>query len=650
MSPSGRRGPCRPDPARRVDARGTPASPSPSRPGVRRPAPTALAALVAAALQGVSPVASAQTAGATRLDAVSVTATRSPSRVDETVAEVTVIEREEIERARSLSFAELLARQPGLQIGTTGGPGQSASVFVRGLESRHTLLLVDGVRLGSALGGTTPFNNLPIEAFERVEIVRGPLSALYGSDAVGGVIQGFTRRARPGFSPNASLLLGTERTAQASAGFGFRGGAFDGAVQLTRFTTDGISATTPNADAFTYEPDRDGFRQTAGTLRLGWQLTSDWRLDATSLESRGTVRADEGPGSDPRGELRTRVRSLQASGRLADGWTTRLTAAASSDGYRSVGSAFGEGLFRTAQEQYAWENTVATPVGTAVALVERIEQRVDYGDFVLPTTRRSIDAVGLGLSGEAARHAWQLGARHDRNSQFGNQSTGSIGYGYALTPALRVGATYGTSFVAPDFGRLYFPGFSNPNLRPEEGRHAELAVRWSAGGHTLRAAWVDNRIEDYFVNGPGFVPINVDRARVDGAVLSYAGRLPGWLLGASYEHLDPRNDAPGDPNFGNRLQRRSKQALRASVDREFGAWSAGGTATAYSDRFEDAANTRRIGGFSTLDLRADRRIDRDWTVGLRLNNVADKRYETALGFAQLGRSAYVVLSWAPPSR
>lgn len=583
------------------------------------------------------------------LDAVTVTATRTPSRVSEAVAEVTVVERDEIERATGRTLAELLARQPGLQFSSNGGLGKTSGLFIRGLEPRHTLLLVDGVRLGSATVGTPSFDNLPLAAIDRIEIVRGPLSSLYGSEAVGGVVQVFTRRGQPGLQPNAFATLGSNRFAQIGGGLGFGTGALDGAVQVVHTGTRGFSATNSRAQFGNHDPDADGFRQNAGSLRLGWQLAPDWRLEGFALESDGRTDYDDGPGTASRARIRNGVQSLAASGKVLDGWRTRLAYGRSTDVYDTLSSASAFtplGATRTVQTQLSWENALATPVGTLLALAERIEQEVARPMQPYAVADRSIDAFALGLAGERERHAWQAGVRRDANSQFGSQTTGSVGYGYAFAPQWRAGASYGTSFVAPSFNQLYFPGFGNPDLQPEEGRHSEVSLRWSSGAQTVRAAWVDNRIRGYIPSGP--LPANVPRTRIDGLVASWEGRWRTVVAGASYEHLDPRNLTEG-PNAGRQLVRRAKDALRAQADWFLGDYAFGGTLSAFSERYEDAANTLRMGGFTTLDLRADWRYDRAWTVGLRLNNLAGKAYETAYGFNQPGREAYLTLRWSPPS-
>lgn len=584
----------------------------------------------------------------TQLDTVAVTATRTPTRIADTVADVTVLTRTDIERADGRTLAELLVQQPGLQFASNGGLGKTASIFIRGLEGRHVLLLVDGMRVGSATVPMPSFDNLPLESIERIEIARGPLSALYGSDAVGGVVQVFTRRAAEGVRGNAKVSAGSHRYGQVAGGVAAGQGAFDLAVQVQHTENRGSSATNPNVPFGSFNPDDDGFRQDAGTLKAGWQLAPGWRLEGLVLESNGLTQLDDGPDADARAKLRNAVQTVKLSGRINDAWQTRLSVARSVDVYDTLSSASlftSLGPISSVQRQVSWENEVTTPIGTALALLERLEQDVSKTDGQYDVNSRRIDAVGLGINGSAAGHFWQASVRSDRNSQFGHQNTGAAGYGWQVAPAWRVGASIGTSFVAPSFNQLYWPGFGTPTLQPEEGRHAELNLRWSAGEHALRAAWFGNRIRGYIPSGPQ--PQNVPRARIDGVTIAYDGRLAGLDVGASLDHVDPRNATQGNAALDKQLPRRAKNALRAQADWQQGPWRAGATFVAFSSRYDDAMNTTRLGGYGTLDLRADWAFAPDWRFGVRLNNLADKAYETVSGYDQPGRELFVSLRWAP---
>ena len=577
---------------------------------------------------------------------VTVTATRTPTRLADVVADITVIGREELQRSEARTLPELLSQQAGLQFSSNGGLGKTASIFIRGLEARHTLLLVDGVRVGSATVGSPSLDNLPLESIERIEIVRGPMSSLYGSGAMGGVIQVFTRKAPQGLTGNAKVAVGSGRFGQVATGLGWGNGPFDAALQVQRTTTRPDSATNPRVPFGSYNVDDDGFGQIGGSLRLGWSIGGDWRLEFTGLQSKGLTALDDGPGADARARLENRVAALAARGTVLPGWTTRVSVGSSTDVYdtRSSASVFASlGATRTRSRQATWENTVATPVGNLLLLAERMSEEVSRPGAAYSVSQRDIDGLVLGLSGSAGGHVWQASARRDRNSQFGGISTGALAYGYALSPQLRLGASFGTSQTLPSFNQLYFPNFGNPSLIPEEGRHTEVNLRWTSGVHNVRAAAYGHRYRNFISSGPQ--PANLPRATVDGLSLSYAATWQALDLGVSFDHVEPTNATTGS-SFGRQLPRRAQDALRISADHPWGAWRLGATVAAFSGRFDDAANTTRLAGYATLDLRADWALARDLTLGLRLNNVGGEVYETVLGYNQPGRQAVASLRYA----
>jgi vitamin B12 transporter len=581
----------------------------------------------------------------TTLPEVVVTASRVPMRVDRSVAQVTVLGRADIERAAGHSLPELLAQQAGVQSVAYGGWGQASSIALRGLEGRHTLLLIDGVRYGSATLGTPVFDNLSLDQIERIEIVRGPMSSLYGSDAVGGVVQIFTRRGKPGFQANAGLSLGSHRYSNTHAGVGFGDARWDVAAQVAHLETRGFSATNAAAP-FSFNPDDDGFRQHSGSLQVGLKLGGDWRLAARAFQARGVSSIDDGPDAEARARLRSEVLGLELEGSALAGWKTLTRIAQSTDRSTALSSAspfVTLGSFATKQLQLTRQDSVQTPWGEAVLVGEYLRQEVQTPDGDFPVRQRRVLGVSAGLQGQRAAHSWQGSVRHDRNSQFGHQNTGALGYGYDLTPQWRVGAALGSSFKAPSFNDLYYPQFGNPNLKPEQGKSLELSLRYVRAAHQVRAAFFEHRIKSYITANPS--AFNVLRARVDGLSLTYEGKVADTRMLLSYEHLDAFNRDAG-AGVGKLLPRRARNVFKAGVDRAFGAVSVGADMQALGQRFDDAANKTKLGGYTVLDLHAQWRPAAQWTVSAHLNNLGDKRYETAAGYNRPGREAYVSLGYA----
>lgn len=598
-----------------------------------------------AAVSAVAQVAATPSAAAT--EQIVITATRTPQKVSDVVAEVTVIDRAMLDRSEGRSLVEVLSQAPGLQFANNGGFGKPSSLFVRGLEARHLLLLVDGVRVGSATVGTPSLDNLPLDVIDRIEIVRGPMTSLYGSSAMGGVIQVFTRRGSPGVHGNARLSAGSRSYGLASAGVSVGEGGFDLAAQVQHQRTRGFSAANPKAQFGSYNPDDDGFRQNAGSVRAGYTFAPGWRIEGLALESRGRTQYDDGPDADARAALRNSLQSLQVAGTVLEGWRTQLSFGRSLDRYDTQASASPFttlGPLDTVQRQLTWENRVGLPVGEALVLLERLEQDVSRTGDPFEVSDRHIDALALGYSATIGQADLQASLRRDRSSQFGGKTTGAIAAAWRFSEAWRAGGSYGTSFTAPSFNQLYYPGFGNPDLLPEEGRHAELFGQWVGLSQNVRLTAYRHRYDGFISSGPR--PDNIPKVSIDGATLAWEGRFDALMLTASVDHVDPVNDTAGSSANGKLLPRRAKQAAKASADYSLGAWQLGASVQAYSHRFDDTANSLRVGGFGVLDLRADWVFARDWTLGLRLNNASGKTYETVYGYNQPGREGFVTLRWA----
>ena len=569
-----------------------------------------------------------------------VTATRSESRADAVMSDVTVITREDIERGTGRTVSELLARVSGVQMAGNGGLGKSSSVFIRGTEGRHVLLLVDGVRYGSATLGLANFDNIALENIERIEVLKGPASALYGSDAVGGVVQIFTRKGTPGLHPYASVTVGSAERREVAAGLS--GGTADVGYSLgvQNLREKGFSATNPRVAFNLFNPDADGFSQSSVNASVDWKFAPGWKADARVFQANGSTQFDNGPSAfDAKTDTVSKVLGLGVEGQLTASWKSRLALGKSEDLSNSFSSAV-PSVFNTVQDQWAWLNEIATPLGKVVAGYERVVQKVG-GTTTYSVDRRTTNSWLAGLNGAAGAHSWQLNLRRDQDSQFGDATTGLAGYGFKFTPEWRAHAAYGSSFKAPTFNQLYFvsPFFNgNPSTQPEYGRSSELGVAYAAGGHEVKLTYFANRIKGFI--SATTVVTNVPYARIDGWTLAYEGQKDAWTYRAALDLLDARNELTQL-----KLPRRADRQLTAGVDYTAGAWKFGTTLLAASNRFDNAANTVPLGGYATVDIHADYALAKDWSVQARINNLGDKPYETAAGYNQAGRSTYVTLRY-----
>lgn len=607
------------------------------------------------------PMASLAALPATELDQVIVTAHRTAVPLAESIAPTQVIEREEIERSQARSLPELLHGRAGVQVTSNGGPGALTSVFMRGSESDHVLVLVDGVRIGSVTAGLAALQDLPTEQIERIEIVRGPLSALYGPDAIGGVIQVFTRRTAGALRPHARVGVGSHRLREASAGLGGEVGRGWFGVDAAFQRTDGINAcrgsATLSTGCFVDEPDRDGYRNRSLNLRGGLALSDSLTLDASALRAEAFNAFDGSLYGGNEADNVSQVVGLTLTLQASD--TVRLTARAgrSDDKSRTYfrdhasGARADVGRIDSRRDSASLQADVAlTPAQQLGVGVDLLDDRVSATTAYAQTQRRN-NAAFVQYHARMGAHRLQGSLRVDDNQQFGGHVTGSLGWGLDLSDTLRLDASVGTGFKAPTFNDLYFPGSESPDLAPERSRTANLGLHRHAawGGWSINL--FQSQVRDLIVfvyPPPDYIGqgMNIDRARIRGGELAFNRRIDDWSFVGALSHVEPRDHSHGD-HHGHLLPRRARTTARLDVDRSLGALQLGVTGQFASGRYDNPANTVQVAGSGTLDLRAAWAVHPDWTVEARATNVFDNRYETVAWYYQPGREYGLALRYHP---
>jgi vitamin B12 transporter len=579
---------------------------------------------------------------------VVVTAARGPQTVEELVADVTVITADEIARSGVQSLAEILQRQPGLEIIRNGGPASVSGVFIRGANRGQTLVLVDGLRVSSSSVGAPSFEAVPVSQIERIEILRGPASSLYGADAIGGVIQVFTREPTAGFQGRVEAIYGSDATRGASAGVSGTLGPLRLSLNAGGRKSDGFNATTPDA-AFIYNPDRDGHENADVGLNATLALAPGHEVFAQLLRNRLDAQYDGGDGNfDDRTFTTLTTWQFGSRDRWTDAWSTTLRVGESTDDSLST-SAFGDAFFRTRQRQYAWQNDFTVPLGKASLALERREERLDENAGFAVTARNTNAIVGVWQL-RYDEHALQANLRHDRSNQFGGETTGSLAWGWRFLPAWRVTASAGTAFKAPSFNDLYYPGFSKPDLGPEKSRNVEASLAWNgrAADVALQAravAW-HNRVDDLIVFqcDASFVcaPQNVADATLRGVTLTGEATWRETNVRVSLDLQDPKDDATG-----HLLPRRAKRHGTLVLAQRVGPVRLGVEMIASSRRYDDAENLRPLAGYAIFNLTAEWRVGHGVTLFARGDNVFDRDYVLATGYATGGAMAFVGVRWQP---
>lgn len=577
------------------------------------------------------------------LSTVIVTATRTRTAVD-SLAAVTVITREEIERAQALSVQDVLRSVPGVQVSASGGLGKATSVFLRGTNEDHVLVLVDGVKVGSATLGTTAFENLPLAEIERIEVVRGPRSSLYGSEAVGGVIQIFTRRGSPGLAPAFAVGGGSFSTAHASASLSAGDARSWFHVSASRLTSEGYNVR----DAAPPEPDADGYDNTAFALRAGYRFGRGVQAEAHVLESAGLTEFDGGFVNEA--DLRQRVLGARLALRPAASWGATLLAGRSIDEQENLFNGEARSRFDSIRDNLSLLNELSLSERYLWTFgLDLQRDRVESTTGFTRDARRNAGAFTQ-LAVAFAGHDFLVSVRRDDNEQFGGATTGAAAWGWSPAENVSVRAAFGTAFKAPTLNQLYFPGFGNPALEPERSESIEVGVTGDTRWGELSASAYRTIVRDLVTFDPAtFFPENVASARLHGLELSWVLALADWRLETGVDVLDAENRSRG-ADRGKLLPRRARRVLRLQLDRDFGRGRLGARLLAEGRRYDDLANEVPLGGFARLDLLGEYTLGPEWRLQLRVENVLDRGYETAASFNAPGRGVFATLRYARDDR
>lgn len=541
------------------------------------------------------------------LDPIVVTATLGPRTVGESLSSVTVIEEEDIRRQNPREINDLLMGQPGLDIATNGSYGKTASIFTRGVGSESTVLLVDGIRVRSATTGGAPWQFVSPQLLQRIEIVRGPRSSLYGADAAGGVVQGFTRGSASEPRGWVSAGAGNFDTQQTGAGVSGREGRNGYSFAVNNFRTDGTEVFADGEDK--------GYRNTSGVASLSHHLDNGGEVSVLMMRAEGNTEFEGG-------ESEFAIQTLGAKMDLiaTDYLRSSIQFSESRDEADTVRGTR-ESTFNTRTRTARWQNAVTAGVHEFVVGLEHMNDEVS-GTTDYDESSRTNDAIFSQATFNFGPTDVLLSLRRDDNEAYGAETTGGVALGYALDRNHRLRSSYSTAFKAPSFNDLYFPGFGDPELKPEQAESVEVGMSGRYQTWFWDLAIYQTDVEDLSLTD-GQTAGTVPEARIRGIELGSGLEVGEWKLGGAITLMDPRN-----PANDNRLRRRTHQTARLDIDRSLGAWSFGGSLAAQGYRYNDAENEDRLPGFATVNLRTGWEFARDWTASLTVNNVFDKQYTT----------------------
>ncbi|OEO23668.1 TonB-dependent receptor [Pseudomonas sp. J237] len=592
-----------------------------------------------------------------------VTSGRQAEPVAKATAATSVFERKDIERLQVRSVAELLERVPGVNFSHTGGAGSQTGLFLRGTSTAQTLILVDGQRIASASSGTSSLEFLSPDQIERIEVVRGARSALYGSDAIGGVIQIFTRKGDgQGLKPTMRFGIGSDSTYERSLGLSGGDGQTQFNLGAALDETQGIDATR---DAYGANGDEDAYRNRSLSLNLSHQFNDQIEAGFSVLDQRGQSEFDDVFGTSlPTVDFQVSSISGYLDATVNDVWSNRLEVGHSEDKRDTSNDLTNSGnsQFFTYRDSANWVNTLQLTSNQQVLVgLDWYEDRLhtdDSVDFVEDS--RWNRAAFIQHRYTAEKFSTELGLRHDDNQQFGSENTWNAALTVPMNERNEVILSYSEGFRAPTFNDLYYPDFcsggfcfasANPDLKPETSKSYEVQWRSRFGTSSeLQMSLYRTDLKDAIVLDQNFIPQNTQRARINGFETSLKQEWFGWQSNLALSLIDPR-----DRETGHTLPRRAKRTLSLDLDRQFGDFSVGTNLRAVSGRFDDAANTIELGGYGLVDLRGSWQASREVSFDLKLNNLFDKDYSDATystpngryGYTTEGRTALFAVTWTP---
>ena len=608
-----------------------------------------------------------------RLDDVVVTASRTAQTVDQALAAVTVITREEIERSQATSVQELIRRAPGVQVSGNGGLGAQTSVFIRGAASQQTLLLVDGQRVNSATAGVAELQYLNPDQIEKIEIVRGPGSSLYGADAVGGIIHVFTRQGRD--KPHVSVKAGVGN--MGTHGLGINAGGQSGSTRFyigaNLLETEGFDVTNNNYRDFLgnnlntgANRDKDGYRNKSVSASLSHRFDNDSEAGIRVSHAEGKSEYDAADNNLKPYNAYTLFNNTSLNGYYSlpvnDQWLSRIDLGyvdneSKQRGDRvEEGSSYTQSFFATKRLSAQWQNDLAwSDVHLLTLGLDYYQDKVDNSQsFINPRTGKVEDsryntAVFIQNQSSFNHGDLQVALRRDKNQSYGYNTTGNLAYGHDLPKNMRFIASYGTAFRAPTFNDLYFPDEwmpGNPDLKPETSENIEFSLKGDHAIGVWQVSVFQNDIDDMIQWAEGangkWTPSNVDEARIRGIEFSLDTHFMNWDIHTAVTLLDPE-----DKKLKKTLQRRARQTLQMDADRRYGKWSFGGSVYAQGHSYDKPGHDDRLAGFTTIDLRVARQINNEVKAELKVTNLLDKEYHVAREYNTQPRAGIFSVTWTP---
>ena len=583
------------------------------------------------------------------VDPVVVTASRYEQSLDDTLSSTTLITRKDIEESNAETLEDLLMTTTGLDIKQAGPYGKTTSLFMRGTNSSHILTLVNGVKAYSATSGGTAFQHIPLSEIQRIEIVRGPRSGLYGSEAIGGVIQIFTRNGE--LKPSASFNIGqgSNNTSKLNAGFSGRSEKLSYSLYSDQLNTDGIDAIK-----HTTQNDLDAYDRKSINTNLSYKFSKVYTLDFKLLDSQGTTLYDQcwnGSYSDNCYiTFDKKVLSSKLKITPKGNWDAHFQFSRSKDLTNDFWEDTANGTFLTWLNYVSFQNNFQISKNNLIiAGIDNTEDEVEATPYAVFDDTRDNRGAFISWKAKSGNYSIKTSLRTDDNEQFGNHTTGTLSAGYKVNKNLKAYASYGTAFKAPTFNELYYPGYGNTALLPEESVSFEVGFKQKIGKGGLEISAYNTSVDNLIAAtaATSWIASNISKADIEGVEINYSLQVSGWKLKIASSFLEPVNK--DSQNFGNILPARVKQSNSVTAIRQFGKTGVSISMLNQGTRYTDAANTLELAGYTKYDVKVRRKIDKNLSVVAKINNIFDEEYtinaRSGTTYNTLGRTLFISMNY-----
>lgn len=571
------------------------------------------------------------------LDKITVTATRTPTKISNTIAQSRVIDSEELKRYQGQTVVDVLRRQPGFSIKQDGGLGQSSNFFVRGYDSKRVLVLIDGIRYGSMSTGQPALALLPTDQIDRIEVLYGASgSSIYGADAMGGVIQVFTKGAnadKTNFSVTAGAGSNDHYIYGGSAQFvGDNGGKLS--LSANRNQTKGISAIQYETGN---NKDDDGFVSNNFSLNASLPLTKEISVGATGLFAKSTTDFDD-YSNKPNAKIHQKNGAVSAFSQYdKDKLTLRLTAGESLD---NIDNKLGD-EFKTKQRQANLLSIYKLPIGQLQSGAEWLKQGIDFNDNTpkngtdsYKISDRTIKSVFAGYQANQDSYDFQANLRYDDNSQFDDETTFSLGYAVKLAPSLRLGTSFARGYRAPSLNDLYINSsyyVPNENLKVEKSKDFEAFIESATDLQLTRLTAFNSHVDDLIDNDQDpvtkkYKAVNLDKAKLTGFSLTSDWQIDQILFGGHYTRTEAEEQRGA--NKGKQLVFRPKHTGLAYVGYQAPSFDIKTEVEHIGKTYTSADNSSAMDDYTLINISGNYYITPNLTWSSRINNLTNKDYTT----------------------